>query len=578
MVSDSGLAGRARRAEGFQLSITVRSTLMSEMELSTLRFRSVEALRRKARRGELFLTVAVGYVRVDRDGIGMDPDQRVQEAVALVFRKFAELGSIRQVHLWLRHEGIELPAVVRDQSRHRVVWKLPVYNTVHHMLTNPVYAGAYAFGRTGSRTYLENGRKRVVRGFRRERDEWDVLIRDHHDGYITWAEYERNQRAITENANRHGAAVRGSVRKGEALLAGLLRCGHCGRNLHVGYSGTQSNVVRYQCQGGHVNHGTERCISFGGLRVDRAVSEAVLRVLKPLGIEAALRAIDERQRASREVLRQAELALEAARFEAKRAHRQYDVVDPDNRLVAGELERRWNERLAVVRQREEAVAALRASRKHEALGPEEREEYLALGADLERAWNDERATPESRKRIVRALLVEVVVNIEGERIRLRLHWQGGDHTELTVRKNRKGHHRWTADTATGDVVRELARLMPDRLIAGQLNRVGIRTGRDNPWTETRVRAFRASRGIAVYREGERQERNELTLQEAADRLDVSKMTILRQIRRGLIPARQACKGAPWVISAEALGRVRLGPAAAEAGPVTAHPGQGSLQL
>ena len=277
---------------------------MSEMELSTLRFRSVEALRRKARRGELFLTVAVGYVRVDRDGIGMDPDQRVQEAVALVFRKFAELGSIRQVHLWLRHEGIELPAVVRDQSRHRVVWKLPVYNTLHHMLTNPVYAGAYAFGRTGSRTYLENGRKRVVRGFRRERDKWDVLIRDHHDGYITWAEYERNQRAITENANRHGAAVRGSVRKGEALLAGLLRCGHCGRNLHVGYSGAQGNVVRYQCQGGHVNHGTERCISFGGLRVDRAVSEAVLRVLKPLGIEAALRAIEERQRASCEVLRQ----------------------------------------------------------------------------------------------------------------------------------------------------------------------------------------------------------------------------------------------------------------------------------
>ena len=175
--------------------------------------------------------------------------------------------------------------------------------------------------------------------------------------------------------------------------------------------------------------------------MDRAVSEAVLRVLKPLGIEAALRAIEERQRASSEVLRQAELALEAARFEAKRAHRQYDVVDPDNRLVAGEFERRWNECLAVVRQREEGVAALRASRKHEALGPDERAEYLALGADLERAWDHERATPESRKPILRALLVEVVANIEGDRIGLRLHWQGGDHTELTVRKNRSGQHR-----------------------------------------------------------------------------------------------------------------------------------------
>ena len=179
---------------------------------------------------------------------------------------------------------------------------------------------------------------------------------------------------------------------------------------------------------------------------------------------------------------------------------------------------------------------------------------------------------------MRALLVEVVANIEGERIRLRLHWQGGDHTELAVRKNRSGHHRWTAGTETGGLVRELARLMPDRLIASHLNRVGMRTGRDNPWTETRVRAFRTSRGIAVYREGERQERNELTLQEAAERLDVSKMTILRQIRRGVIPARQACKGAPWVISADALERVRLGQADAEAGPVTAHPRQGSLQI
>ena len=273
---------------------------------------------------------------------------------------------------------------------------------------------------------------------------------------------------VGDNANCQGAMVRGSIRKGEALLAGLLRCGHCGRKLHVGYSGTQGNIVRYQCRGAHINHGNELCISFGGLRVDRAVGEVVLHVLKPLGIEAALKAIEDRQRASCEVLRQAELALEAARFEEKRARRQYDAVDPDNRLVAGELERRWNERLAVVREREQHVSALLASQEREALAPDEREEYLALGADLERAWNHERATPESRKRIVRALLVEIVANVEGDRIRLRLHWQGGDHTELTVRKNRPGHHRWTADAETADLVRELARLMPDGSIAGLL--------------------------------------------------------------------------------------------------------------
>ena len=221
---------------------------MSEMELSTLRHRSEEALRRKAGRGELFMTVAVGYVRVDRDRIGMDPDQRVREAVALVFRKFAELDSIRQVHLWLRHEGIELPALVPGGSAQRIEWKLPVYNSIHHMLTNPVYAGAYAFGRTGTRTYLENGHKRVVHGIRRRRDEWEVLIRDHHDGYITWAEYERNQKVIADNANCQGAAARGSIRQGEALLAGLVRCGHCGRNLHVTYPGDQRSIAhRARC-------------------------------------------------------------------------------------------------------------------------------------------------------------------------------------------------------------------------------------------------------------------------------------------------------------------------------------------
>ena len=372
-----------------------------------MRQRSVEALHRKARRGELFLSVAVGYVRDGRERIAMDPDRRVREAIALVFQRFAELGSIRQVHLWLRDEAMELPSAVYEQSQRRIVWKLPVYNSVNHILTNPVYAGAYVFGRTRSRTWLDEGRKRVVRGIRREREDWEVLIHDHHQGYISWADYVRNQQLIADNANRHGAAARGPIRKGEALLAGLLRCGHCGRSLHVAYSGKQGNTLRYHCHGAHLNHGTERCISFGGFRVDEAVGQAVLRVLGPVAMEAALRAIDERERRSAEVLHQAELALEAARFEERRAHRQYDAVDPDNRLVAGELERRWNDRLTVVRQREETVSELRQRVEHDTLSGDEREEYVALGADLERAWTHERASPESRKRIVRTVLAHL---------------------------------------------------------------------------------------------------------------------------------------------------------------------------
>jgi DNA invertase Pin-like site-specific DNA recombinase len=265
---------------------------MSEMELSMLRQRSVEALRQKARRGELFLNVPVGYVRIRHDRIAMDPDLRVREAIALMFRKFAEFQSVRQVHLWLRQEQIRMPAIEISEEGQRVVWKLPVYSTVLRPLTNPIYAGAYAFGRTCSRVTVEAGRKRVVRGHRRDRSEWEVLIPEHHEGYVSWVEYERNQRLIADNAQGMGSMARGSVRRGDALLAGLLRCGHCGRRLHVSYSGTHGFCVRYNCRGAHLNHGAERCISFGGLRVDAAVAAETLRLLAPLGIEAALRAID----------------------------------------------------------------------------------------------------------------------------------------------------------------------------------------------------------------------------------------------------------------------------------------------
>jgi DNA invertase Pin-like site-specific DNA recombinase len=227
---------------------------MSELELSILRQRSLEALKQKARRGELFLTVAIGYVKVRHDRIAKDPDQRVREAVALVFSKFAEFQSIRQVHLWFRQERIALPAVSYTVAEGRsIVWKLPVYNTVHHILTNPIYAGAYVFGRTGSRVRIEAGRKRIVRGHRRERTEWEVLLTDHHEGYLSWAEFERNQRLIADNANSKGLMARGSVRRGETLLAGLLRCGHCGRKLHVAYGGAHGEAGRYHCKGGFVN-------------------------------------------------------------------------------------------------------------------------------------------------------------------------------------------------------------------------------------------------------------------------------------------------------------------------------------
>lgn len=533
---------------------------MSEMELSIFRQRSLEALKQKARRGELFMTVAIGYLKVAHDRIEKDPDRRIREVIDLVFAKFTELQTVRQVHLWLRQERIPLPAVVHGADGRRIEWKLPVYNTIHHMLTNPIYAGAYAFGRTASRVTIDAGRKKIVRGFRRIRSDWEVLINDHHEVYITWVEFERNQQLITDNANGKSFMSRGAIRRGEALLAGLFRCGHCGRKLHVAYSGINGSAGRYHCRGSQMNHGGSACISFGGMRVDHAVGMEVIARVQPLGVEAALAAMEAQGRENQEKRRQVELALEQARYETARARRQYDAVDPDNRLVAGELERRWNERLVAARALEDERDAL-AAVPDVSLSEEDRQRLLALGSDLERAWNSAGATPATRKRIIRTLINEIVVCVSDQTLDLVVHWHGGDHTVLKVKKNRIGQHRWSAAADVVDLVRSLARQMPDKYIAAVLNRAGQSTGKGNSWTRGRVCSLRNQQTIEPYREGERVERGEVTLDEASTVLNVSASTVRRLIEDGTLPAQQLCKGAPWVIRSSDLERTEVSQAA-----------------
>ncbi len=552
---------------------------MSEMELSLLRQRSVEALKLKAARGDLHTTVAIGYVRTEDNRVEQDPDLRIREAISSVFTRFAQAGSVRQALLWFRQEHIELPAAIYDEGRRSVVWRLPTYTAVLKVLTNPVYAGAYVFGRTETRVRIEAGRKRVVRGHRREREQWQVLIHEHHEGYIDWPTYEHNQRVIADNTNMRGGMARGALRRGEALLAGLLRCAHCGRKLHVAYGGSDGTVARYHCKGAAINHGSQRCISFGSLRVDRAVAAEVLVMLSPIGMQAALRAIEQRANDDHAKRRQLELALEQARFEAARAQRQFDAVDPGNRLVAAELERRWNERLAQVSQRQAELEALDAQVGTN-LTPQQRDALLALGADLPRVWDHPSASNELRKRILRTVIKEIVARVADARIELVIHWQGGDHTELSVVKNRRGQHRWTTDVEVQTLIMHLARQLNDGSIAALLNRLGHRTGRDQTWTELRVRSFRCDHDIAVYKPDEREERGEVTLEQAADALGASKMTVLRLISAGALKAWQACKGAPWVINADDLRRpeVRAASSVPGSSPLPEDPQQISLEL
>jgi len=536
-----------------RLLLGMKGTL-SELELAILRQRSHAALMQKAQRGELLTTVPIGFLRARNDRIELDPDRRIREAIALVFRTFRELGSIRQVLIWLRQERIELPSVQYGPEGRHVVWRLPGYHILNKMLRNPIYAGAYAYGRAKTVARVEQGRQRNLKGQRVEQPDWPILIPDHHEGYIGWDEYERNQRQITHNANMKGIMVRGPARNGGALLAGLLRCGHCGRKLHVAYSGTKGQCLRYDCRGARTNHGTGHCISFGGLRADQCVVDEVLSRLQPLGMRAALEALERHARVSDERIAQRELALEQSRFETARARRQYDAVDPENRLVAAELERRWNDALRRQADIEQELTALR-ERQPTRLTEASQARLVQLGEDLPALWQHPESTPALKKRILRTVLQEIVVRKAAETITLILHWQGGDHTSVEMVGNKTGQHRWVTPKDTIALVRDLARCQPDPGIAATLNRLGQRTAHGHTWTEARIRTFRHDHGIPRYQEAERRERGEMTLEESAAALGVSTMTVLRLIERRRLPAQHACAGAPWIILRTDLDRV-----------------------
>jgi DNA invertase Pin-like site-specific DNA recombinase len=534
-----------------RLLLGLKGTI-SEAELGWLRQRAHAGLLAKARRGELVLGLPIGYVRSSEDRVEKDPDQRVQQAIALVFERFAALGSARQVLLWCRQEGITLPVIRLDgRADPCVEWRLPVYGTILRFLQNPIYAGAYAFGRTGTHTQIEDGRPCKRRGRRQRREEWTVLLRDHHEPYIAWDRYERHQQMLADNTNMRGAMAKGAVRRGESLVAGLLRCGHCGRRLQVmSTGGARGPSARYECGTGRLSHGVQRgCFSVGALRVDEAIEREVLRVVAPGAIEAAVEAAHQADAETAATHGALDLELRQARYEADRAQRQYDAVEPENRLVSETLERRWNAALARVAELEHRLATLIPTARP---APIDRTQLLTLADDLPAVWHRPATDIALKKRIVRLLVEEIVATATAEppQVTLVLHWKGGKHTQLIVRKNRPGGHRYCTDRAVIEVVRDLARSLPDGEIARILNRLGYQTGQRNSWTAARVASLRYGHQIpAVDRTAPTQL---LTMWDAARVLGVSPMTVRRLITGKVLPATQPVPYAPWAIRRDDL--------------------------
>lgn len=521
---------------------------MSEFEISLLRQRALEAYRQKVRRGKVLTLVPVGYVRTEDDGIEITPDRQVQESVRGIFQKFRELGSIRQVLLWYRNEKLMIPTLGKQAGCRKVIWTLPVYPSLLLMLKNPTYAGAFVYGRRQTRSTVVDGRVRKTRGHLRAPQQWEVFIPNHHEGYITWEQYMQNQQQIEANAGWSGRLQRatGAPKKGPALLAGLMRCGVCGRPLHIKYGITgRRRVPRYECRGDRQQCSVQRCLGFGGARVDQAVVAEVLEAIRPVGIQAALDAWDQSQDVEDEKQRALQLALEKARYEANRIERQFEATEPENRLVAAELEKRWNAALAHVADLEVRVAEVKG--KMAPLGKEQRQQLLALGEDLERLWDHPACPTSLKKRVLRTVLNEIIATQVGNppQIILKLHWAGGVHTELVVRKNASGHHNRVNSREVIDLVRELAQVCDDAAIVGILNRLGYRTGNENTWNEKRLHHVRHSNDIPACPPP--QQRNWVTMSQAALHFKVSLMVVRRMIAQKILPARQVVKCAPWMI-------------------------------
>ena len=459
--------------------------------------------------------------------------------------------------LRLLEEDRKLPR--RASSDRQLRWVAATYKAIHEILTDPVFAGAYAYGRKQTERRVTDGAIRE-RQRRLPREQWHVCIEDHHPGYITFERYLANQERLRSNWRPPRAEGGGAAREGRALLQGLIRCGRCGRRMQVGYSG-KTLAPNYSCVRGSQLYGTERCQSVGGRRIEQVVLGAVFQALQPAGIEATLRAIEQAEGDHQARVRSAQLELERAQIHADRARRQFDACEPENRLVARTLEREWEQRLTAVRAAERAVAEV-AAKRPDPLSEQEIAWCRRAGADLRKVFHAPTTSDRERKQLLRAILTDVVVTVdrdaEERTAQLRVAWEGGQITEHTLPLPRTGSHTRCTDQDTVALVRRLAQHYPDKQIAAILARQGRRTGAGNRFTAHRVAGLRAHHKIPAApvrptgHDGEM-----LTIAKAASELGVSTATVHRWLREGFIVGEQITPGAPWQIRLTPELRTRL---------------------
>jgi DNA invertase Pin-like site-specific DNA recombinase len=535
---------------------------MSEAELHIIRARLEGGIRNKAARGELRRGLPVGFVWGEADGeVLFHPDAAVTGAIRTVFERFAEFGSARRVWLWFRSEALSFP--LQDGPQGQIRWVTPTYTALHHILTNPVYAGAYTYGKTRSERYLDAQGAVKKRMRHLPLEQWAVLIPNHHPGFIAWETFQANQARLDGNTRPQPHQGGGALREGSALLQGLATCGHCGRRLHTHYRGRNS-TPGYHCAGKDIVNGRGvYCFNLGGLAIDRAVAEAFLTAVTPAAVEATLLSVQQLQSHHDAALAQWRLEIERLRYEAERAERRYRTVDPENRLVARGLESEWEKHLRDLAAAE-AELHRREQQQPSSVGPEQLERLRVLGADLREVWNATTTTDRDRKELLRTLLEEVMLDVkraEGQ-AHLILRWRGGAITTLDVPVSRFRPMGPRTDEDTLSLLRRLAALYPDEVIAGILNRQGRKTAMGERFTANQVGSLRRYRNIPRFQPPAEPPSGELvTIRKAAQILGMNTSSIHRWLADGFIAGEQVTPGAPWQIRITDELRARIVPQA-----------------
>ena len=524
---------------------------MSEAELHIIRARLDGGIRNKAARGELRRGLPVGFIWGEQDGeVLFHPDEAVTGAIRTVFERFAEFGSARRVWLWFRSEGLSFPLQQAPAGQPGPIrWVTPTYTALHHVLTNPVYAGAYAYGKSRRERYVdENG---VVQKRMRHLPiaQWAVLIPDHHPGFIDWATYQANQARLDSNTRPKPHQAGGAVREGAALLQGIVTCGHCGRRLHIHYRGRNS-TPGYHCSGKDLVEGRGvYCLNVGGLVIEQAVANAFLEAVTPAAVEAMRLTVEQLQTNYDAALSQWRLEVERTRYEAEKAERRYRTVEPENRLVARGLETEWESRLHDLAAAEVELRR-REQQRPTKLDQDQLKHLQMLGSDIHQVWDAPTTTNRDRKELLRTLLEDVVLNLKRAQghAHLTLRWRGGAITTLDVAVPKFRPMGPRTDEDTISLLRRLAALYPDEVIAGILNRQGRKTATGERFTANQVGSLRRYRNIPRFQPPAEAPTGELvSIRKAAQILGMNTSSIHRWLADGFIAGEQVTPGAPWQI-------------------------------